>query len=235
MRLCTRLAIVASLLGVAQGAEPTQPKEYDSPARFEKAIQAFEAADRQKPPPPGAVLCIGSSSIRGWHGAIAEDLAPIRVIPRGFGGSNMNDALHFADRIVLPYKPRAVVVYEGDNDVAGGIAPEKIADTFVALAAKIHKRLPATRIYFLSIKPSIRRWELWPQMQKANRLIAELCIEDKRLTYVDVAHGMLDDGKPRKDIFLDDNLHMNRAGYVIWRDALRPILLEWELPPKTRQ
>ena len=148
----------------------------------------------------------------------------------------MNDALHYADRIVLPYKPRAIVVYEGDNDVAQGIAPEKIADTFRAFVKKVHDELPRCRIYFLSIKPSIRRWSLWSKMQMANNLITAECAKDKRLTFVDVASGMLDDeGKPRKEIFKKDNLHMTRDGYIIWRSALRPILVEAELQSETQK
>jgi len=205
-------------------------KEYPRPERFAKDIQSFEAADKKQPPPKGAIVCIGSSSMRGWHGTIRNDLAPLTVILRGFGGSNMNDVLHFADRIVLPYEPRAVVVYEGDNDIAQGIAPEKVADTFRAFVTKVQDESPNCRIYFLSIKPSIRRWGLWPEMKETNSLIDAECTEEKRLTFVDVACGMLDDeGNPRKDIFKEDKLHMTRGGYVIWRDALRPILLKKEL------
>ena len=212
-----------------QGSGPDTEKEYRSPKRFEKAIQRFEAADRKQPPPQDAIVCIGSSSMRGWQGTIRGDLAPLTIIPRGFGGSNMNDALHYADRIVLRYRPRAIVVYEGDNDVAQGIAPEQIADTFRAFVKKVHDELPKCRIYFLSIKPSIRRWSLWPKMQKANSLITAECAKDKRLTFVDVASGMLDgEGKPRKEIFKKDNLHMTRDGYVIWRNALGPILVKAE-------
>ena len=205
-------------------------KEYSSPARFEEAIQGFENADRKQSPPQGAIVCVGSSSMRGWHETIKNDLAPLTIIPRGFGGSNMNEALYYADRIVLPHKPRAVVVYEGDNDIAQGIAPKKIADTFRTFVKKVHKELPKCRIYFLSIKPSISRWSLWQKMKEANSIIAEECAKDKRLTFVDVASGMLDDdGNPRKEIFKKDNLHMTRGGYVIWRNALRPILVKAEL------
>ena len=214
----------------AQGSGSSDGKKYESPMRFEKAIQHFEAADRKQPPPQDGIVCIGSSSMGGWHGTIKNDLAPLTVIPRGFGGSNMNDALHYADRIVLSYKPRAVVVYEGDNDIAQGIAPRKVTDTFLAFAKKVRQKLPKCRIYFLSIKPSISRWNLWPRMKEANSLIAAECTKDKQLTFVDVASGMLDDkGNPRKEIFKKDNLHMTRAGYVIWRDTLRPILVKAEL------
>ena len=222
--------------GFGQDTGAGDSKEYPSPERFEKNMQKFEAADKKQPPPKGAIVCIGSSSMRGWHKTIKNDLAPLTVIPRGFGGSNMNDALHFADRIVLPYKPRAVVVYEGDNDIAQGIAPEKVADTFRAFVTKVQTEFPNCRIYFLSIKPSISRWHMWPEMKKANSLIDAECEKDKRLTFVDVAFGMLDDeGNPRKEIFQDDNLHMTRGGYVIWRDVLKPILLKNELQSETQK
>ena len=205
-------------------------KKYGDPKCFEKEIQQFEAADKERFPNQNAIVCAGSSSMRFWHKTIKEDLAPLSVIPRGFGGSNMNDLLYYADRIVLCYKPRAVVVYEGDNDAVQGIAPERVADTFGKFVKKVHKKLPKCRIYFLSIKPSIARWNLWPEMKEANRLIAAECEKDKRLTYVDVSRGMLDDeGNPRKDIFKKDNLHMNRTGYMLWRDTLMEVLLKTEL------
>jgi lysophospholipase L1-like esterase len=204
--------------------------EYPDPNRFEEAILHFESLDSITFPPENAIVCVGSSSMRGWTGTITKDLAPLTVIPRGFGGSNMNDALYFSDRIILKYKPRAIVLYEGDNDIALGISPEIILEKFQEFAEKINHDLPECRFYFLSVKPSPSRWKLWPLMQKANRLIAEICEKDSRLTYVDVASGMLNqDEKPRKEIFKDDMLHMKREGYIIWRNALRPVLLENEL------
>ncbi|MCF7849457.1 MAG: hypothetical protein K9M45_11460 [Kiritimatiellales bacterium] len=198
---------------------------YPDPARFEKAIQQFEESDRQNPPPQGAILCIGSSSMRGWHETLKEDLAPLTVIPRGFGGSTMNDLLHFSDRVVLPYKPRAIVVYEGDNDVAKGVSPEKILETARLFIAKVHGELPKCRIYFLAIKPSIKRWEMWPTMKKANALIEAMCRQDERLTFVDITAPMLNGaGVPKPGIFKQDKLHMNRDGYILWRDVLKPIL-----------
>ena len=108
-------------------------RTYRSPAKYEKAIRAFERKDKDSPPPAGAVVCIGSSSMRMWHDRIREDLSPLTLIPRGFGGSTMHDLLHYTDRIVLPYKPRAIVVYEGDNDVAKGVSPAEIQQTFHTL------------------------------------------------------------------------------------------------------
>jgi len=115
------LPLLMGMFCLAQKAR-SEGKEYGN-AKYEKEIQDFESADRKQFPPPGAIVCIGSSSMKGWHSTIVNDLAPLTIIPRGFGGSSMNDALHYVDRIVIPYKPRAVAVYEGDNDIADGISP----------------------------------------------------------------------------------------------------------------
>lgn len=220
---------IAALVFIGQVSAETQEKTYPDPARYEKRISEFEQADAKAMPPAGAVVCVGSSSMGGWHKHIAEDLAPLTVIPRGFGGSNFNDLMFFTDRIVLNYQPRAVLVYEGDNDTAHGISPEKTAAMFTDFVAKVHSELPDCRIYFLAIKPSISRWKIWPEMAEANRLIETQCQSDDRLTYLDIATPMLgDDGTPRPNIFLDDNLHMNRKGYEIWRDTVRPTLMETE-------
>jgi lysophospholipase L1-like esterase len=228
---CLLVAVIAiNISCLAQDSSPGGGEKYGNPERFEKEIRAFEEADKKQPPPQDGIVCIGSSSMRGWHETIKDDLAPLVIIPRGFGGSNMNDLLHYTDRIVLFYKPRAIVVYEGDNDIAQEISPKTIAETFRKFVKKVHAQLPECRIYFISIKPSISRWHLWPKMKEANGLIAAECSRDNRLTFVDVANPMLDDeGNPRKEIFADDKLHMNRNGYRIWRDLLKPILLGSEL------
>jgi lysophospholipase L1-like esterase len=207
-----------------------QVAEYPGPERFEEAIQKFEAEDRDNPPPTGAIVCTGSSSMRGWHENIKEDLAPLTLIPRGFGGSNMNDALHYAERIMIKYAPRAIVLYEGDNDIAQKIPPQNVVGTFRLFVNKIHSKLPDCRIYVLSVKPSISRWSMWPAMKETNRLLKEECLKKELLTFVDVASPMLnDEGEPVRDLFLEDNLHMNRKGYILWRDILRPVLIEKEL------
>lgn len=224
-------AIVLCML-VSCLTSPAQEKKqgkYPNPNRFEKSIKAFEAGDAKKMPPEGAVLCVGSSSMRKWHGTIKRDLAPLTVIPRGFGGSNMNDVLHFVDRIVIKYKPRAILLYEGDNDAGAGVPPAKILETFKALVAKVHKALPGTRFYVLPAKPSIRRWNIWPRMQEANKMVADVCARNDLLTYIDIAAPMLGaDGKPKKDIFKKDNLHMNAEGYKLWTAAVKPILVKAE-------
>lgn len=199
------------------------------PERFEGAIAEFEKQDATKMPPEGAVLCIGSSSMAKWHNRIQNDLAPLTVIPRGFGGSVIRDVIHFADRVVFPYNPRAILLYEGDNDIAAKITPERVADKFGDFFDLVHSRLPETCIYVISIKPSVARQHLWPAMQEANTLIKALCEQDERLTFIDASSALLnEDGSPRTDVLVGDNLHMNDAGYDIWTGIIRPVLMEKE-------
>jgi lysophospholipase L1-like esterase len=214
---------------------PLQVEVFPDPQRLAGEIQAFLAEDARNPPLPQAIVGLGSSSMRAWHATIREDLAPLSLIPRGFGGSTMYDALRFADRIVVPYRPRAVLLYEGDNDIALEVPPEQVLAAFAAFVDTVRAALPDLRIYVISIKPSPSRWEIWPRMQEANRLLQAACAADSRLTYIDVASGMLgEDGRPRPEIFLPDRLHMNEAGYAIWREAVRPVLLERELRREPR-
>lgn len=208
----------------------TAVAEYPDPERFRSAIDAFLAADAEAPPPRGAIVATGSSSMRGWHDRIAEDLAPLTIIPRGFGGSNMKDVGHFLAELVLRHVPRAVLLYEGDNDAAAGVPPEQVLAHFDAIAAGIHEVLPRTRIYILAVKPSIRRWNLWDTMSATNAMLADRAARDARLTFIDVATPMLgEDGKPLPEIYVADNLHMNGAGYDIWRDTVRPVLVDAEV------
>lgn len=229
VRLAVSTGGAAAFFKLTPDTVPPNLVGFPDPARFEEAIQEFEAMDEQGPPPEGAIVCIGSSSMRLWKDRLAVDLHPLTVVPRGFGGSTMYDALHFVDRVVLAYRPRAVLLYEGDNDIALGIEPERIRKTFDALVTRVQGLLPEVRIYVLAIKPSIARWSLWPDMREANRLLDEACILDGRLTYIDIATPMLQaSGTPRPDIFLSDNLHMNALGYDIWAQTVGPLLLKGE-------
>jgi lysophospholipase L1-like esterase len=230
-RIILSLLILSSLATACaeKPTEKTQP-QYPDPQRFEKWIGAYLTADKNSPPEPGGIVAVGSSSMYGWHETIQQDLAPLTIIPRGFGGSNMNDLLYYSDQILINYKPRAVLIYEGDNDVAGGISAETILETFNQLQQKIHQALPETRIYLLSIKPSISRWHMWPDMEQANQLLESACAKDDRLTFIDIGSSMLNDqGTPIEEIFRKDMLHMNDQGYRLWTNDVKPILLDAEL------
>lgn len=200
-----------------------------NPERWESAIEAFEAEDRSSPPRSGAIIFTGSSSVRLWD-TLEKDLAPLSVIQRGFGGSTMPDALHWIDTLVLKHRPRAVVLYEGDNDIGAGGTAEDLLAGFEAFVSRVHEELPETRIYFLAVKPSILRWRVWDETQRANALIRGVTESDPRLTFIDVATPMLNAaGEPIPDIFVADDLHMNATGYEIWTSVVRPILIESEL------
>jgi len=210
--LCATALLVGSSAALAGG-----------PQRWERAIRAIEARDAQKPPPRGGVALCGSSSARGWN--VARWFPGLPVANRGFGGSQIADSTHYADRIVIPLKPRVVVLYAGDNDIAAGKSPQRVLEDFKAFVAKIHRALPTTTIIFISIKPSLRRWGLYPKMAEANRLIADFCKGDDRLVFLDVATPMLGkDGKPRRELFVADGLHLNDRGYELWTSLLLPRL-----------
>ncbi|MDZ4859444.1 MAG: SGNH/GDSL hydrolase family protein [Candidatus Hydrogenedentes bacterium] len=194
-------------------------KDLPAADRWEGAIKAFEAKDIENPPQSGSVLFIGSSSIRMWD--LAKSFPGLATINRGFGGSYLRDSTHYADRIAIPYQPRAIILYAGDNDIASGITADELLIDFKAFEATIRKVLPETSIIYLSIKPSVKRWDQYPEQQKANKLIADYAKSGQRLRFVDVGTPLLgEDGKPRADLLLKDGLHLNEAGYAIWNKVL---------------
>ena len=220
--------VLLSLLAVfGVAALAVAQTETIDPTRFESAIQAFEAEDRAMMPPEGAIVVTGSSSIRRWHPTLQQDLAPLTVIPRGFGGSTMQDVEHFLDRIVLPYKPRAVVIYEGDNDTGRyGVPPAEIAGRLEAIVERVHAALPATRVYVMSVKPSLARVAVWDKAQETNGLYQRLATENDLVSYIDVATPFLrPDGKVMDDIFIADGLHLNEKGTRIWASTIKAALM----------
>lgn len=192
--------------------------------KWEAEIKKFEDADRQNPPPRGAVLFVGSSSIRMWKD-VAQDFPETKVINRGFGGSEIADSTYFVDRIVTPYQPRMIVFYAGDNDLAAGKTPQKVCEDYQAFVSRVREKMPNVKIAFISIKPSRAREKLMDQMQAANELIRNYSASGKNLVFIDVFTPMLgEDGRPRAELFIQDGLHMNREGYNIWRKVVAPYL-----------
>ncbi|HWB52830.1 MAG TPA: GDSL-type esterase/lipase family protein, partial [Tepidisphaeraceae bacterium] len=167
------------------------------PTIWEKDIRAFEASDHKHMPSPGGVLFVGSSSIRFWD--LKHAFPHRNVINRGFGGSWSCDSLYYTDRIVIPYKPRTIIFYAGDNDIAGGGAPEEVANSFRQFVKKVHASLPDTRIVFISIKPSIARWAIWDRMRTANTMVRQFADHTPRVEYVDISKDLIGaNGHPRK-------------------------------------
>jgi lysophospholipase L1-like esterase len=228
------IAVVAALLmalGLMALARFTAKIVSADPTMWEGVIRGFETEDRRSHPPEGVIVFTGSSSIRFWK-SLKEDMAPLPVVNRGFGGSQIHQVTHYVDRIVLPYKPRGVVFYAGENDMAGLYlsrkrTPVEVRDGYQKFCQKVHAALPEVAIYYISTKPPKRRLRLWPAMQEANQFVREYCASDERLHYIDIVPAMLDaDGEPRHDVFKWDGIHLNEKGYAIWTSVVRPILAE---------
>jgi lysophospholipase L1-like esterase len=220
VRISHPFLVAFAVMFMASATAPTSAAEH----WLEPNVQAFEAQDLAMPPPANAVVVTGSSTIRGWT-TLPADLAPLPTIERGLGGSSAADIDYFLDRLVLVYRPRAVVIYEGDNDIAFGVTPQIFTETMSTIMARISERLPDARIYVISIKPSPSRWAHWPAMMQANQLVATLCASDRRYTCIDVGSALLgEDGLPKPE-FYSDQLHLSAAGYQAWARAIAPVIV----------
>lgn len=188
-------------------------------APFANEIAAFEKWDHQNAVPREAILFVGSSTIRMWQ--TADAFPDLPIINRGFGGSTIADVNLYADKIVFKYKPRTIVFYAGDNDIAGGRSPDQVVNDFATFARNVHDRLPETRLIYLAIKPSIARWQLWPKMQEVNSRIKAILDQNTHFAYVDTAPVLLGSaGKPDKANFREDGLHMSEQGYTKWNELV---------------
>jgi lysophospholipase L1-like esterase len=219
-RLKTSLFVLfCAFLWPSEFAFSKEPAAPTASARFESEIAAFEKWDHQNAVPKNGILFVGSSTIRLWQTADAFPNLP--VINRGFGGSTADDVNYFADRIVFKYKPRLIVFYAGDNDIAAGRSPEKVFDDIETFRKQLRDCLPDTRLIYLPIKPSPARWKLWPQMQKVNANLKAVADKANNVTYVETATPILGpDGQPRNELFRDDGLHLNAKGYELWNRIL---------------
>jgi lysophospholipase L1-like esterase len=226
------IAILATACGGAAG-EPSVLRDVRCEregeglpsSTWEASIEAYEGSDVRSPPAPGSVVFVGSSSILLWD-TLTADMAPMPVLNRGFGGSVIANVTHFADRIVLPYEPSAIVLYAGDNDIAFGLSADCTFEDFEAFVEHIHAVAPGTPIYFISIKPSPSRVQLWSEMERANGLVEARTMTDPTLHFIDVSEAMLDQQRqPIPELFGEDGLHMNAAGYQLWTSIVRPRLV----------
>lgn len=192
--------------------------------RFEKDILAFEASDRTNPPPRGAILFAGDSQFTRWK-SIHEDLPGYTVINRGFGGSQMSELLHYTDRIVIPYRPRLIVVNEGGNDIHAGRSPAALLADLQAFVAKVRAALPETRIIYCGLAPSPARWDETDVRKKTNQQIKAWIDTQKNVVYLDLFDAYLGpDGKPDEKLFVEDRLHHSAAGYQVRLKHLIPLL-----------
>ena len=195
---------------------------------FYNDIRAFKKQDSIQAPPKGAILFIGSSSFTNWKD-VQSYFPEYPIINRGFGGSSITDQIRFANDIVFPYQPKQIVIYCGENDLAGNdtVSGQTVFHRFQFLFEMIREKLPTVPIVFISLKPSPSRAHLFPKMKVANSLIKDWLSKQNKAEFVDVYSIMLNpDGRPLPEIFLSDSLHMNAKGYQIWQKAIQPHLMK---------
>lgn len=216
--------ILFSLL-VILSAEGTAQKEMPP---FWSDIQAFKKQDSINMPAKQQILFVGSSSFTNWKD-VQSYFPSYPIINRGFGGSLLTDLIRYADEIIFPYQPRQIVIYCGENDLAAAdsVTGAMVFRRFEQLFEMIRSKSPAVPVAFISLKPSPSRWNLKDKMIDANNMIESFLKEKKTSVFIDVYHQMLDtDSKPIRNIFLEDNLHINAKGYAIWRKLIEPHLLK---------
>lgn len=208
---------VLTLVGLAGPA----PRDF---SRWEKEISAFEAKDRANSAPQGAVLFTGSSTIRLWT-TQAEDFPGHRIINRGFGGSQIVDCTHFADRIVFPYRPHTIFLRAGGNDIHDGKTPEEVFADFREFVRVVHAQLPATDIVFIGLCPSVARWNQAEAERRLNVAVKKFARRALHVKYLECyAMTLGADGRPRPELFVADQLHLNGQGYRVLAERVRPFL-----------
>lgn len=219
-----KLKFFTAILFVLLNVFALSAQTYDRAKMWETDIKRFAEIDRAQTPPDDAILFVGSSSIRLWEN-LRTDFPQFNVINRGFGGSQFEDVNYFFDKIVTPYRPKKIVLYVGENDIDAKQTAENILEDFKTFVALRDKNLRDVPLVYISLKPSILRWQMWSEMNRANELIKAEIKKHKRIRFADLASKMLGtDGKPLPNIYVADNLHMNADGYKIWKENLLPFL-----------
>ena len=224
-RLPSSILLVPTLM-MSLMAHPLDAQQFQPPVanRFEKNVAAYEAADKAAPPPQGAVLLVGDSQFYRWK-TLAEDLPGYTIVNRGIDSFSMTDVVFFADRLVLPYKPRLIVVHAGGNDVNSGRTAAQVLGDFQAFVRKVRETLPSVPIAFSSVTPGPGRWSQAAVRRETNSGIKAYVASDPRLVYIDLWNAMLGpDGGPREDLWVEDRIHPNHAGYELRARIMRPIL-----------
>jgi lysophospholipase L1-like esterase len=214
--------VAVALLFAAASRTPAPPG-HDF-ARWEAEVAAYEAADRESPPPKDGILFIGSSTIRLWK-TLATDFPGREVVNRGFGGTEIRDATHFADRLIFPHEPRQIFLRAGGNDIHAGRLPEQVAADFAEFVRVVRTRLPNSEILYIAVSPSPARWDEAEKSRELNRRIRELARGMPSVRFVDAYDVSLGpDGRARPELFVEDRLHFNREGYSLLAERVRPFL-----------
>ena len=223
MKRIVLVTIFIFLCNLFSQIDPDPRRFYSGNNEDEVFIENFLRWDQKNTYVENGILFLGSSSIRKWPTSNYFDYLPI--INRGFGGSHISDVNYYFKSIASIYKPRIIILYAGDNDIAGKKTPEQVLEDYIDFIILVREHLPQTKIIYLPIKPSPSRWSMWNDMRQANRLIKMYTDSDNMQYYADTATPMLDSqGKPLGDLFVDDSLHLSKKGYDLWSEILKPIL-----------
>ena len=228
LRLLCALILTTSAVFAADEVLSDKSSSSKVLALYQKTL----AAAQKQPPAPGGIICIGSSHMQLWKG-VKEDLAPLTVHNFGIGGSRMNQAADlFVDHLAIPFKPRAVILYEGSNDINAGAKPETVLENFRKLYGKLHAALPQTRLYVLGVVPSPgKRFEKIADLRKTNELLAKECATQPWMKFIDVTEPLIGaDGKPKEELFKPGDIHMLPAGYAVWKSVIAPVIVPAEKP-----
>jgi len=192
--------------------------------QFEKVVLTYEAADKTNPPPKNAILLAGDSQFYRWK-TLNEDLPGYTIINRGIDSFQTSDLVYFTDRLVLPYKPRLIVLHVGGNDVHVGKSPEQVLADFKTFVAKVRAALPDVPIAFSSTTPGPGRWDESEKRKQTNKVIKDYIATQDHLFFIDLWDAMLtSDGKPREDLWVADRVHPNHEGYLLRVKIMRPIM-----------
>lgn len=217
------LKLLVFVLFFASCSTTYQTKYAATKAPWESDIAQLEAIDQANSYPDSSILFIGSSSIRLWE-TLGTDLAPYPTIRRGYGGASYSDIIHFTERLVYPHKMRALVIFVA-NDILGSETdkqPSEVLGLFKEVVSIVRKKFPTTPIYSIAVTPTPRRWKVWTETQKANKLIKKYCEASSNLYFIDTERDFLtDSNQPKPELFRDDNLHLNDDGYKLWSKIIK--------------
>lgn len=193
--------------------------------QFTNEIKAFRKQDSIQKPNDGMLLFIGSSSFRLWKD-VKSDFNNSNILNRAFGGATLLDLIYFQNDVVLKYKPKKIFIYCGENDIASSekVTPKMVFKRYKTFYKTLRKQFPETPIIFVSLKPAISRWNMKDRMMATNKLISQFMKNKNNATFVNIWDDMLENGEPRKDIYIQDNLHMNAKGYAIWVEKMNALV-----------
>lgn len=220
--ICLFIMILPAFPTAAREAAPEPEKQAEKPWVFESAVARYEEEAKKDPPPEGCTLFVGSSTWTIWGKGVSKDFPDWKAVNRGFGGSTIPDLLRAMDRIILPCNPDRVLFFCGTNDLAGGTPPQRVFENFETFLQRLWEARPDAKVFYVPAAHAPSRERIWEKTDTYNGLVKKLAETEKRVIYVDTLSAMKNaDGTTKEELYLNDRLHMNRAGYEVWIPILK--------------